>query len=202
VSVINKVLQELDRREAMAAADGKLPPQQVRVVHGRQGGREWFWRCVSVLIVAALGWVGWLAWQLQPRPPVATDAAFKAADDAKKNRQISTAQAPAPVSPAAAPVVAQAPVDKPAPPAPKPAEPVKAPEAQKPAPSPQVAAAPAKPAVAEKAAARAAPAPVIDTLKLAFSIETPIAPRAAAQPKSTDAQATPRPQPESKAPRA
>jgi MSHA biogenesis protein MshN len=179
VSVINKVLQELDRREAIGAADGRLPPQQVRAVHGKQAGREWFWRSIAALIVVALGWVGWLAWQLQPRAPVATQAAFKAAEDAQKKKQVaaiakSAVPAPqaAPAAPAAAPAAAPS-----ATPVPAQAAAAGKPSGEKLAALPQ--------ATSSKASPRPA-VPTVDTLKLAFSIDTPIAPRVVAKSAATE----------------
>jgi MSHA biogenesis protein MshN len=101
MSVINKMLQELDRRQGMSAPEGTLPPREVRAVPAARGEREWFWRIVAALMLASLGWVGWVAWQLQAPAPLATEQAIEAADRAHR--------APPP------PPVVQA-VDKPAPP--------------------------------------------------------------------------------------
>ncbi|MEK6246379.1 MAG: tetratricopeptide repeat protein [Pseudomonadota bacterium] len=129
MSIINKMLQDLDRRQGASDSDATLV-QQVRSVSPPRKDREWFWRIIAVLMIAALGWVAWIAWQLQPREPVATEQAFKAAQNA-------------PLKPPPAP----------APSAPKPA-------AQEPA--------DLKPAAEQ-------PAPqVVETMKLAPGIETPI----------------------------
>src|SRR5262249_22448807 len=85
VSVINKMLQELDRRNATAGTEAEQPPQQVkatRAPHRAQG--EWFWRIVAVRMLGAVAWVGWVAYQLRPRAPVATELAFKAAEQLRK----------------------------------------------------------------------------------------------------------------------
>jgi len=66
VSVINRMLQELDRRQADAAASGGAVPLEVRAVAPRRSEREWFWRIVAVLMFAAVCWVAWVAYQLQP----------------------------------------------------------------------------------------------------------------------------------------
>lgn len=99
MSVINKMLLELDRRNATAGSDAEQPPRQVKVVSPSPGGHEWFWRIVALLMLSALGWVGWVAYQLQPAAPLVTEQALQAAEQAK-NGQISRAQAPtsAPVS--------------------------------------------------------------------------------------------------------
>ncbi|MBI3375549.1 MAG: tetratricopeptide repeat protein [Betaproteobacteria bacterium] len=99
MSLINKMLQDLDSRHAMASAEGALPPQQVRAVGG-QAGHEWFWRIIAALILAAIGWVAWVAWQLQARP-VATELAYKAGEEARI-RALSKAP-PAPVAQAPKP---------------------------------------------------------------------------------------------------
>jgi MSHA biogenesis protein MshN len=122
MSVINKMLQDLDRRQALgAAADTVVRPQATRA-----GGREWFWRVLVVLLTAALAWMGWVAVQLLPRKPLATELAFQAAAEAQ-TRAAAKQAAPPPV--AAAPVApapvapAPAPVEEPTQPAAAPAAP-------------------------------------------------------------------------------
>jgi MSHA biogenesis protein MshN len=161
MSVINQMLRDLDRRHAIAGAEGDAPPKHVRTVSSspeRTGGHEWFWRIVGALILVALAWTGWVAWQLRPREPVVTDLAFKAAAEKKSTRKIAAAPVapkPAPTAKLPAPPAAEAkapeglkladairsPIPEPAAPPPAPAakpEPVKpAPvaEAKKPAPT-------------------------------------------------------------------
>lgn len=96
MSVINKMLQDLDRRNAMAGADGPAGAQNVKPVEPgrRDGGDVWFWRVVAALLLAAVAWVGWVAWQLQPRP-LFTEQAFR------------TSAPSAPTPPAITPVVVQ-----------------------------------------------------------------------------------------------
>jgi MSHA biogenesis protein MshN len=128
VSLINKMLQDLDRRNAIGGADGSVPPQQVRAVSRAGAGHEWFWRILAVLTLAAVGWVGWVAYQLQPRS-LATELAFSAGEQARR-------KAPAV---AKAPTVqkAESPALKSDAPAPKPAPAVQQAEA-KPAPPPEL----------------------------------------------------------------
>ena len=175
MSVINKMLQELDRRNATAGTDAEQPPRQVKVVSPPGSGHEWFWRIVAGLMLAAVGWVAWVAYQLQPGPSLATEQAFKAAEQAKMGR-ISGAQAPTNTP---APAVAA--------PAPAPQPPPASQEVAKPQPQPQ-------PQPQEKEAAREA-----ETLRLAQSIQTPIADRPAgpAAPKAEPA----KPAPKAEAPR-
>jgi MSHA biogenesis protein MshN len=52
---------------------------------------------MAVLLIAAVAWVAWLVWQLQPREPIATALAFKAAQNA--TRMSSTAAAPVSAEP-------------------------------------------------------------------------------------------------------
>jgi MSHA biogenesis protein MshN len=81
MSVINKMLQDLDRRQALgSAADAN---NMVRAPSARSGGHEWFWRILVVLLAAALGWVGWVAWQLMPRKPLTTELALQVAAEAR-----------------------------------------------------------------------------------------------------------------------
>jgi MSHA biogenesis protein MshN len=115
MSLINKMLQDLDRRQALGVAAN---PAGVRPSAPRSGGgREWFWRTLAVLMVASVAWVAWVAYQLMPRPGVFTEDALRAGAQAQKNRAQAKAPAVAPVvaAPAAAPVAA--PVAPPAAPA-------------------------------------------------------------------------------------
>lgn len=165
MSIINKMLQDLDRRQG-ASEPAPTLVQQVRSVPPARKDREWFWRIMAVLLIFAVGWVAWIAWQLQPREPVATAEAFKAAQNVP--RKLPKPAAPAPVQVAVAPVpVSPAPV--PASPAPAPAE--AKPAAQPPVvqkPAPQIVEAPKTPAVVEAPAreqlrkpAAKAPAPAV-----------------------------------------
>jgi tetratricopeptide (TPR) repeat protein len=112
VSVINKMLQDLDRRQALG---GVADATVVRPSVTRAGGREWFWRVLVVLLAAALAWMGWVAIQLLPRKPLATDLAFTAAAQAHSRAAVRTA--PPAVRPAmeeAKPVPVPEPVKPPA----------------------------------------------------------------------------------------
>ena len=107
MSIINKMLQELDRRQGMADPEATSAIPQVRIPHPPRKDREWFWRIIAVLMVAAVAWVAWIAWQLQPRAPIVTEQAFKAAESAKRD--------PKPVAAAPKPVPDPAPAAKVAP---------------------------------------------------------------------------------------
>jgi MSHA biogenesis protein MshN len=131
MSVINKMLQDLDRRQALGAVSEK---SVVRTPAAKPVRREWFWRVLVMLLAVALLWVGWVALQLMPRkPPLITESAFQAAAEARSR-----------------------PVPKPAPVAPAALE---------------------QPKVVE------APAPVVDTLRLALQLETPVQEKPVEEPK-------------------
>ncbi len=149
MSVINKMLQDLDRRQALGAG---AETSIVRASSVKAGGREWFWRILAVLLLITLAWMGWVAMQLLPTKPLATELAFQAAAEARSRATVKP-PAPAPAAVAPAPEVTLAPVPS--------AETL----AQAPAP----------------VEAKTAPAPVVsDALRLAFQLETPIAERPAA----------------------
>jgi MSHA biogenesis protein MshN len=117
MSLINKMLQELDRREAPVGDD--RTPKQVRPVAPRASQHEWFWRALAALILVALAWMGWVAYQLWPRP-LATEGAFKAAGESRSRAVPPVAMSsptPAPVAPPAATAAAPAPLVEPAAPA-------------------------------------------------------------------------------------
>ena len=150
MSVINKMLQDLDRRQALGAA---TEAAVVRPQATKTGNREWFWRVLVVLLTAALAWMGWVAIQLLPRKPVATELAYQAAAEARnraaaKPAAVTVTPAPTPPAPAVPAVAAPAP------------EPV----APQPAPAPEV----------------VLPAPAVTTppaqeaLRLATTLQTPI----------------------------
>lgn len=145
MSIINKMLQELDRRHAGANPQGQSRHPEVRAMAAPRSGHEWFWRSVALLMLIAAGWTVWVVFQLQPRS-VATELAYRASENSRRLALIApvTAAAPAPVAAPAsvAPVIA---VPKPAP---------------------------------EKLVAP------IEILRLALTIDTPLAPRARQSMKS------------------
>jgi MSHA biogenesis protein MshN len=145
VSIINKMLQELDRRHARPSPQGQAPHPDVRTVASSRSGHEWFWRSVAALMLVAAGWTLWVVYQLQPRS-VATELAYRAAENTRKRSPVTPA--PAPV---AEPVAVATPVAVAA---------AAAPATEAPKPVPENLAAP------------------IETLRLAMTIDTPLAPRA------------------------
>lgn len=172
MSVINKMLQDLDRRHAGPGQDTPGRPL-VRAVEREGRGHEWFWRTLAVLIVVALGWVAWVAYQMWPRP-VATELAYKSAEEARARAALNAPPSAPPAESAAAPASPQKPPAEAVAPPPPIAAPAPAPTPAPPQ-TPAPAQAPAPTQATAPAAAAAAPAP--DMLRLAQSIETPI-PRA------------------------
>jgi MSHA biogenesis protein MshN len=166
MSVINKMLQDLDQRQALGATSEAAV---VRPHAAKTPNREWFWRVLVVLLAAALAWMGWVAIQLLPRKPVATELAFQVAAEAK-SRAAAKPAAPAPV--VAAPPAAE----------PAPAQPV----------SPEVAAAAAASAPEPLRLARTleTPVPVQETQPEPAKVETPKPPPVAAKPKPAPAPST------------
>ncbi len=99
MSVINKMLQDLDRRNAMAGAEAQGTQSVKPVELGQKPDRDWFWRVIAALLLVAVGWVAWVAYHLIPRPLV-TDEVFRA---------LAGRSAPQAVSPVVVPVVEEKP---------------------------------------------------------------------------------------------
>lgn len=157
MSLINKMLQELDRRNAMTGAEPLSALQQVKAVSpAMRRSDEWFWRTIAVLVLAALAWVGWVAHQIQPRAPLVTEQTLNAQAQSRKGSIAASASKPAaapappPVAPAASNTASPAPASAPAVPAP---------------------------------AAEAKSAQTSETFKLARTLETPIVERAPSPPR-------------------
>ncbi|HZM35408.1 MAG TPA: hypothetical protein VFC18_13060 [Burkholderiales bacterium] len=153
MSVLNKMLQDLHRRQALESAPeaSVLSAGPANTPH-----REWFWRTVTLLLAISVAWVLWIAYHIVPQQ-LATDEAFHAAGRA---RALGGGGFDVPVVPAAVEVFPMAPK-----------------RAEEPAPAKQPRAAlklalaietPIREPVANPAAAPAF------ALKLALEIETPI----------------------------
>ena len=123
MSLINKMLQDLDRRQALGTG---AEAGVVRPAAGKAHHREWFWRIVTLLLSIGVGWVLWTAYQMLPRPLV-TDLAFRAFDESRaRPKPAEQIALPTPPAAAPAPVAAEPP---------KPAEPPKAETAKAPPPA-------------------------------------------------------------------
>jgi MSHA biogenesis protein MshN len=156
VSLINKMLQDLDKRHA-ADGGGKTLTQQLHPVPARKDWRRIVWEIGAGLIIGG-GWAVWVLYQISPRS-VVTELAFQS--QAKRLQVTGALQAPA-TAPAAQPAVATAP-------------PAQAPATQ----APPLPAMPA-PATALSGAAPAVPEPgstepsKLDSLRLATEIAAPL----------------------------
>ncbi len=162
MSVINKMLQDLDKRHAAqnpaapAGPDSGNLGQQVRPVKSPAIGSNLFWRIMGGVMVVVVAWVIWVMWQIMPRP-VVTDLAYQWLAKGRTSPQPAAVSValPAPASvPAAAPLV-------PTPAAPQPVI---------------VGAAPAATTIAKAALPESAK---IDMLRLATELLTPISSRSA-----------------------
>jgi MSHA biogenesis protein MshN len=151
MSVINRMLRELDRRRAAGGDDGEAMRAQVRAVAApARASGEWFWRVVAMLMLVAASWTIWVIYQLQPRS-VATELAQRAAEGTRRRAPIGPVSTPAPS--AATPAVQPPPLAA--------AEASAAPAAPTQKPAPEKLAAP------------------MEMLRLALTIDTPLAPRPA-----------------------
>lgn len=85
MSVINKMLKELDQRQAPPPAGGPAV-RPIRVGSGIAAkGKVAFWRLLAFLLLAGVVWIVIVAFQLQVQP-VVTNLAFRAAEDARTRR--------------------------------------------------------------------------------------------------------------------
>lgn len=157
MSLINQMLQDLDKRHA-ADGSGKPLTQQLRPVQARKDWRRIMWELVAGLLVGA-GWAAWVMYQISPRS-VVTDLAFQS----QASRPQAAAGLQAPPAPPIAPIapIVQVPAQA--------APPQVPPAAAMPAP-----AAPAPPAASPALPATKSAEPLkADTLKLATGIATPL----------------------------
>ena len=122
MSLINKMLQDLDRRQALAGATDASVVQVRTSAAVHRGGREWLWRIVAVLLTLGVGWVIWVGYQLLPKPLV-TNLALRAAVEAETRPLPVEPTPPPPATIATAPPPVPAPVVDPAPPVPADARP-------------------------------------------------------------------------------
>jgi hypothetical protein len=121
---------------------------------------EWFWRFLAVVMLAVVGWVVWIAYQINP-PPLVTASAFEAAAKARAARNVQGVIAPA-VPAAAAPAAAVAAAES------------QPPEAQPFKPQSPAQAAASEPRGAPMTAETRLPPVNVEKLKLSDSIATPI----------------------------
>src|SRR5438046_7215123 len=117
MSLINKMLQDLDRRQALATA-GDAPVIEVRATPNRKGDRhQRWWVIIVILLLAALAWAGWMA--MPKLKAVLTPVGSEAPAPAQKTAPVAPAPAITPPPPASAveqavPAAPAAPVAAPA----------------------------------------------------------------------------------------
>ena len=160
MSLINKMLKELDRRHAgHQVGDADSGAQDVlnalRPVKERRLGSEMFWWILATMMLAMVAWLSWVMWQMMPRPIVTDKTLPVMARPATVNVGAGGLPATAPAPPVNAPAVAEQPA---VPTSPPPTPPVAAP----------IRTVPANAAKSETTAAKP------DILKLATEIATPI----------------------------
>jgi len=82
MSLINKMLRDLDKRHAPQGAT-TLPAgglsRHMRPVPERTLASDFFWRTMAMTMLFAVGWVAWLVWQLTPPHPIVTELAYQSA---------------------------------------------------------------------------------------------------------------------------
>ncbi|MFM9971691.1 MAG: tetratricopeptide repeat protein [Burkholderiales bacterium] len=77
MSLINKMLQDLDKRGGAQVGAMPRPTSDMSARNVKRIGSEWFWRVLAALMLLAVAWVAWLIWELRPRP-VVTELATRA----------------------------------------------------------------------------------------------------------------------------
>ena len=78
MSLINKMLQELDRRHAMGSPNADVMTQQIEPVTAGRRRRDLFWLILGLELAVALGWLAWTSYQLRPQS-VVTELALRTA---------------------------------------------------------------------------------------------------------------------------
>jgi len=175
MSLINKMLLELDKRHAPHGVGDQPAAQKLaaglRPAAGGRVGSDMFWWAMAIVMLLLIAWLGWVIWQLTPRP-VVTDLAYQ-----HRQRMEAVGLRPGPANPAVEQVAEQA------------------------SPSGESAGAGARAVSTNSATASATPGvespPQIDMLKLATSIDAPILPRREARAAAPVSETTRSTQPRS-----
>jgi MSHA biogenesis protein MshN len=96
MSLINKMLQELDRRHAASAPDADSISRHLEPVAAGRRRRDLFWLILVLELAAALAWLAWTGYQLRPQS-VVTDLALRSAGGISRAIHAAKPQ-PAPVA--------------------------------------------------------------------------------------------------------
>src|SRR5579859_2808801 len=96
MSLINKMIYDLDRRSGFVGPGGGLPLQQVRPVLQRPRLTLWVRGGVALVVLAGVGRIAWIAHELRPQPALATDLAFRAEAEARARPVAVLPEAPLP----------------------------------------------------------------------------------------------------------
>jgi hypothetical protein len=86
----------------MAAAQQTAAPGAAVAPPPQKMVGEWFWRFLAVVMVATVGWVLWIMYQINPQPLI-TNAGFEAAAKARATQGAKGKITPAPAADNAAP---------------------------------------------------------------------------------------------------
>lgn len=99
MNLINRMLQDLDKRSALASSGGPLPPRHVRPLTPARESSRWVRGALGLMIVAALGRVGWMVYELRPAQALVAAFAFQADAMARPEPAAQTAAQTAAVAP-------------------------------------------------------------------------------------------------------
>src|SRR5437868_5233110 len=92
MSLINRMLQELDRRSAISASSGSLPPQHVRPLARERGFAKSVGHIAASVLVVATASAGWIAYESRPMWHAEAEAASSAEREARTRPVIAKAQ--------------------------------------------------------------------------------------------------------------
>ena len=83
MSLINKMLHDLDRRSGFVAPGGGLTFQQVRPVVQQRAARFWARGFIGLVLLAGVGRIVWIAHELRPKQTLATELAYRSQAEAR-----------------------------------------------------------------------------------------------------------------------
>ena len=101
MSLINKMLQELDKRHASQGAAAQTGSQKLasslRPIAGGRVGSDLFWWIMAFVMLILIVWLAWVMWQVTPRP-IATDLAYQHRQRMLAVKSAAPAEASAPAA--------------------------------------------------------------------------------------------------------